>query len=106
MLRLSGTYDQMHNSIHSSNIPDKWTYNLDYTMLLLLNAMLSRYISNTKKYDILDNEDEVVEVRDRIRQILKWKTEEKPWFTGDKEKEDYLVETFTKLGKILETLVW
>ncbi len=105
MLRLKGTYNQIVGSIHSQNIPKEWTYNLDYTMLNLIIAMLGRYLEQAKKHVVIDNEEQIVEVRDRLCQIIKWKQEFSPYTLGEKEKE-YVTNTFQMLAEILETLWW
>lgn len=73
MLRLKGnSYSKIINSIHSQNIPAEWTWNMDYTICRLLSSMLSKYIKEAKTMVILENEEEIIEVRNRLNQIIKW----------------------------------
>lgn len=114
MLRLKGnSYSKIINSIHSQNIPAEWTWNMDYTICRLLSSMLSKYIKEAKTMVILENEEEIIEVRNRLNQIIKWE-DNADIYDMDKEnankelerREKFRIETFEKLGKILPSLWW
>lgn len=113
MLRLRGNYNKMMNSIHSQNIPSEWTWSMDYTICRLLVSMLSKFLKEAKTTVILENEDEIIEVRDRLNQIIKWEDNDEV-YDMDKEnakqelerREKFRIETFEKLGKILPSLWW
>lgn len=113
MLRLKGNYNKIINSIHTQNIPSEWTWNCDYTICRLLSSMLSKYIKEAKTTIVLENEEDIIDVRDRLNQIIKWE-DNADIYDMDKEsakqelerREKFRIETFEKLGKILPSLWW
>lgn len=113
MLRLRGNYNKIMNSIHTQNIPSEWTWNMDYTICRLLSSMLSKYIKEAKTMIILENEEEIIEVRNKLNQIIKWE-DNTDVYDMEKEsakqelerREKFRIETFEKLGKILPNLWW
>lgn len=114
MLRLKGNYNKIINSIHTQNIPSEWTWNMDYTICRLLSSMLSKFLKEAKTMVILDNEEEIIEVRDRLNQIIKWGENTDIYDMDDinsvnkelERREKFRIETFEKLGKILPSLWW
>lgn len=113
MLRLRGNYNKIINSIHSQNIPSEWTWNMDYTICRLLSSMLSKYIKEAKTMVVLENEEDIVDIKNRLNQIIKWE-DNADIYDMDKEsakqelekREKFRIETFEKLGKILPALWW
>lgn len=113
MLRLNGSYEKMMNSIRSQNIPKEWTWNMDHTICRLLSSMLSKFLKEAKTMIVIENEEEIIEVRDRLNQIIKWE-DNADVYDMDKERakqelerrEEFRIETFEKLGKILPSLWW
>lgn len=111
MLRLRGNYNKIINSIHSQNIPSEWTWNMDYTICRLLSSMLSKYIKEAKTMVVLENEEDIVDIKNRLNQIIKWE-DNADIYDMDKEsakqelekREKFRIETFEKLGKILPAL--
>lgn len=113
MLRLRGSYKKMMGSIHSQNIPEEWTWSMDYTICRLLLSMLSKYIKEAKKMIILENEEEIIEVRNKLNQIIKWEDNTDIYDMRKEEaekelerREKFRIETFEKLGKMLPSLWW
>lgn len=113
MLRLKGNYKKMINSIHTQNIPSEWTWNMDYVICKLLSSMISKYIKEAKTTIILENEEDIVDVKNRLNQIIKWE-DNTDVYDMEKEsakqelerREKFRIETFEKLGKILPSLWW
>lgn len=113
MLRLRGNYNKIINSIHSQNIPSEWTWNMDYTICRLLSSMLSKYIKEAKTMVVLENEEDIVDIKNRLNQIIKWE-DNADIYDMDKEeaekelerREKFRIETFEKLGKMLPSLWW
>lgn len=115
MLRLKGSYNKIINSIHTQNIPSEWTWDMDYTICRLLSSMLSKFLKEAKAMVVLENEEEIIEIRDRLNQIIKWgdnddifcDTIDTESIKQELEKREKLrIETFEKLGKILPSLWW
>lgn len=113
MLRLRGNYNKIMNSIHTQNIPVEWTWSMDYTICRLLSSMISKFLKEAKQIVVLENEKEIMEVRDGLNQIIKWE-DNMDVYDMNKElankelerREKFRIETFEKLGKILPTLWW
>lgn len=109
----SNSYSKIINSIHTQNIPEEWTWNMDYTICRLLSSMLSKFLKEAKTMVVLENEEDIIEVRDRLNKIIKWEDNTDVY---DMEKENankelerrkkFRIETFEKLGKILPALWW
>lgn len=113
MLRLKGNYNKIINSIHTQNIPVEWTWSMDYTICRLLSSMISKFLKEAKQIVVLENEKEIIEVRDGLNKIIKW-GDNIDVYDMDKDsanqelerREKFRIETFEKLGKILPTLWW
>lgn len=113
MLRLRGNYNKIINSIHSQNIPSEWTWNMDYTICRLLSSMLSKYIKEAKTMVVLENEEDIVDIKNRLNQIIKWEDNTDIYDMRKEEaekelerREKFRIETFEKLGKMLPSLWW
>lgn len=113
MLRLRGNYNKIINSIHSQNIPSEWTWNMDYTICRLLSSMLSKYIKEAKTMVVLENEEDIVDIKNRLNQIIKWEDNADIYDMRKEEaekelerREKFRIETFEKLGKMLPSLWW
>lgn len=104
----SNSYSKIINSIHTQNIPEEWTWNMDYTICRLLSSMLSKFLKEAKTMVVLENEEDIIEVRDRLNQIIKWEDNmDKEVANKELERrEKFRIETFEKLGKILPSLWW
>lgn len=113
MLRLKGSPNKIINSIHTQNIPSEWTWNMDHTICRLLSSMLSKFLKEAKTIIVLENEEDIVDVRDGLNQIIKWE-DNIDVYDMDKDsasqelerREKFRIETFEKLGKILPSLWW
>lgn len=113
MLRLKGSHNKIINSIHTQNIPSEWTWNMDHTICRLLSSMLSKFLKEAKTMIVLENEEDIVDVRDNLNQIIKWE-DNIDVYDMDKDnarqelerREKFRIETFEKLGKILPSLWW
>lgn len=113
MLRLKGSHNKIINSIHSQNIPSEWTWNMDYTICRLLSSMLSKFLKEAKTMIVLENEEDIIDVRDMLNQIIKWEDNIDVYDMDEdsakqelERREKFRIETFGKLGKILPSLWW
>jgi hypothetical protein len=75
--------------------------------------MLSKFLKEAKTIIVLENEEDIVDVRDGLNQIIKWE-DNIDVYDMDKDsasqelerREKFRIETFEKLGKILPSLWW